>query len=428
MAFMGETTDVGVAELLSVLARRSLTGRLHINATGDEVQVSLESGKVTQVSSSHHGLRLGRVLVRQGVLKEADLDLAVREQTGSQRGMPLGQILLSRGMATRHDLALAAQEQATEALARVFASRHGTFFFTTDSSGETGNNLVELHAEGIVLEASRRADELATLRTIAPGDEQMLTLDRAKLPLIGQLPDVEQQVIRILATRSLTQRDLVAQLGLDENACLKVIISMRERGLIRTGHSNQAPPGDALRVEPRTVDGIRALVLETVGSNGYRATPTINDVRAASPAGTSTTASVTRTVREVIAAFNAGMPMLAFAHFTDDYFRRMTSVQDEEFELIGQGAQPLTESEHQTFVDLRDARKLADGRISAIVMTSIPGQGESKKVVIFSEDGDHCKIDAIIESAHERERHTQTTLLSGTTLLASEVRMLRKYL
>lgn len=54
--------------------------------------------------------------------------------------------------------------------------------------------------------------------------------------------------------------------------------------------------------------------------------------------------------------------------------------------------------------------------------------GESKKVVIFADQGDRCRIDAIIESAHERERHTQTTLLSQTGLLTKDIRMLRKYL
>lgn len=183
MAFMGETTDVGLAELLSVLARRRLSGRLNINATGDEVQVTLDTGKVTQVSSSHHSLRLGRVLVRQGVLHEADLDVAVREQANSQAGRPLGQILIKRGLATQDDLVRAAQEQATEALARVFGARHGTFFFTSDPSIDARSGLVELNAEGIVLEASRRADELATLRKIAPDDDQVLSLDRTRIPV-----------------------------------------------------------------------------------------------------------------------------------------------------------------------------------------------------------------------------------------------------
>ena len=101
MAFMGETSDVGVAELLSVLARRGHTGRLHINSQGEEVQVILNGGKVTQVSSSHHSLRIGRVLVRMGALKEEELNEAVKQQVSQQGNRPLGQILTGAGMSRR---------------------------------------------------------------------------------------------------------------------------------------------------------------------------------------------------------------------------------------------------------------------------------------------------------------------------------------
>ena len=105
MAFMGETSDVGVAELLSVLARRGHTGRLHINSQGEEVQVILNGGKVTQVSSSHHSLRIGRVLVRMGALKEEELNEAVKQQVSQQGNRPLGQILTASGYVTQSDLA-----------------------------------------------------------------------------------------------------------------------------------------------------------------------------------------------------------------------------------------------------------------------------------------------------------------------------------
>ena len=76
MAFMGETVDIGVAELLSVLARRRHAGRLSISVEGNEVQLFLLDGKVILVSSTHHGLRLGRVLVRLRVLDEERLEQA----------------------------------------------------------------------------------------------------------------------------------------------------------------------------------------------------------------------------------------------------------------------------------------------------------------------------------------------------------------
>src|SRR4051794_30878160 len=168
MAFMGETTDVGVPELLSVLARRGLSGRLNITANSEEVQVVLEKGQVGKVSSSHHGSRIGRVLVRMGKVTESDLDRAVRMQSIGRSSKQIGQILTDAGLVTSTDLNQAAHEQATEALARVFGADHGTFFFTDDRISLSDGTSITLNAEGIVLEASRRADELATLRRLLP--------------------------------------------------------------------------------------------------------------------------------------------------------------------------------------------------------------------------------------------------------------------
>ena len=53
MAFMGETAEVGLAELLSVLAHRQHTGRLTIISEGEEAQIFLDDGKVVLISSSN---------------------------------------------------------------------------------------------------------------------------------------------------------------------------------------------------------------------------------------------------------------------------------------------------------------------------------------------------------------------------------------
>jgi hypothetical protein len=435
MAFMGETTDIGVPELLSVLARRGLTGRLHISANSEEVQVFLDKGQVGQVSSSHHGTRIGRVLVRLAIVSEQDLDRAVRLQSAGRSAKPIGQILTEAGLITSADLARAAQEQATEALARVFGSDHGTFFFSDDKTREAKAGMVTLNAEGIVLEATRRADELATLRRMLPSPKAELRLDHGQLPTSGRLPENEQRIIRIVASKPTSIGDIVQQFSDDEILALRTILGLRERGILALRDQPQTSQpvsaqvvAEPAGVQPRSVSEITALMAAPVPNQDVPWAPSITEVRASAPAGSHTAALLTRTARDVVAAFNAGLPLLAFAHFSDEYFNRMTDMStNEEAALRGPGT-PLTETEQQTFVGLKDARTLADGRVSAIVVTRLPGSAESKKVVIFKVEGDRCLIDAIIESAQERERHTQTTLLSAPGILTQDNRVLRRHL
>ena len=436
MAFMGETTDVGVPELLSVLARRGLSGRLNITANSEEVQVVLERGQVGKVSSSHHGSRIGRVLVRLGKVTESDLDRAVRMQSIGRSSKQIGQILTEAGLVTSADLNQAAQEQATEALARVFGADHGTFFFTDDRISDNDGSSITLNAEGIVLEASRRADELATLRRLLPKPKSMLQIDHAQLPSTGRLPEPEQRVIRMAVGKPVSIEDLIRDFGDDELLAVRTVVSLRERGVLALAGSHKETPSRqpaisadrSISARPRTVDQLRGLMGKGDLSDPGSWAPSITEVRQSAPAGSHTSAVLTRTARDVVAAFNAGLPLLAFAHFSDEFFRRMGELSDEEASALQLGHAPLGESEQQTFVGLKDARTLADGRVSAIVITRLPNSPESKKVVIFRLNGDHAQIDSIIESAFERERHTMTMMLSETGILMPDNHVLRRHL
>lgn len=429
MAFMGETTDVGVAELLSVLARRGLTGRLNINVDGEEVLALLERGKVVQVSSSHHGLRLGRVLARMGVVSEADLDVAVREQSTTQRGQPLGEILVARGLATRQDLARAAEEQATEALAQVFGAEHGTFFFTSEAARDRRPGLVALNADGIVLEASRRADELITLRRLLPSPTAVLTLVRENIPISGRMAESEQAIIRLVAPVAITVEEVLGQLRENEAASCRALVNLRERGIIAVDSRVAGePPQSGESVAPRTGEEIIQLVASGQEWESRHWAPSLTEVRAAPSSGAQTAAQVTRVVRDVIAAFNAGLPLLAYAHFSDSYFRQLREITEDELDFLRQSSEPLPPEEQQTFVELRDPRALGNGRVSAIVITCLADGTEGKKVVIFSEAAGAYQIEAIIESAQERERTTQTTILQPAGAMAAGFKSLRRRL
>ena len=430
MAFMGETADVGVGELLSVLARRGNTGRLHINTDGEEVQVVLNGGKVTQVSSSHHSLRIGRVLVRMGVLSDEDLNAAVKEQIEQSTAQPLGQILTSRGFATQDDLARAAEEQATDALSRVFGAQVGTFFFTGIENEYRRPGLMALNAEGIVLEASRRADEIEALRRMFPADDVELVLNRAAIPLGTQLPEYEQRVIRLLGTGPLTVSKLAQHLGDDERAVLRAIVGLHERGIVEFGDMPSADVAEAHEeavIIPRRASDLKQLI-GSGGGDSQVAVPSIGEIRAASPAGAQTVARATRVARNVVGAFNAGLPLLAYAHFTDDYFRRLTGIDDSELEHMDWLGEPIPEEETQTFIELRDLRSLSDGRVSGIVVTSLPNGKTSQKVVIFAEAADRYLIDAIVEPSTKRERSTQTMLLQPSDAQGSDKHLLRRSL
>lgn len=363
MAFMGETVDIGVAELLSVLARRRHAGRLSISVEGNEVQLFLSDGKVILVSSTHHRLRLGRVLVRLRILEEEQL------------------------------------EQAIEALANVMVAPHGTFMFSRDTRPTAKHDLVSLNADGIVLESSRRADEMAALRTILPPPGARLSLaHRAQRVPDEPLSEMEANVISALQGGTSTLPELVDQVPAAEVALWRTVVGLRERGVLLARVGNEAPEEESPdEVVARTIEEVIALSNSAgAGGPGMRV-PTLAEVRAGTPAGAQTVAQITGGVREVIAAFDAGMTLRAFADFTDDHFRRQDRLPESTIRAMRASPAPVQPEAQESFVSVVDARVLCDGRVSAILVTRTPDVGDTRKVLILAWSGDRWRIDAVIE-------------------------------
>lgn len=89
MALLDDLSDVGVPDILSLLGLRRHSGGLTIPANGGEVQLFLEGGWPVPVSSSNLALRLGRTLLRFGLLDHEQLREALQEQEVVGYGRPL---------------------------------------------------------------------------------------------------------------------------------------------------------------------------------------------------------------------------------------------------------------------------------------------------------------------------------------------------
>lgn len=234
MSFMGEIGDVGAADLLYLLRLKQQTGRLAINANGDQVVISLGRGRLTSVTSSDPMLRLGRMLIRLGYITPEGLRRALQLQDQSN-GDTLGKVLLDNEILTREQLTHCVEEQCIEILAKVIASDVGMFAFTPDPNPGTGSIDSPLNTDRIVLEATRRTDELARLKTLLPDSDTPLMITTDLDALADTLSDAEVFVAATLQTAPATFNDISSRLSIDPAALWKTILSMRERGLLTAG-------------------------------------------------------------------------------------------------------------------------------------------------------------------------------------------------
>jgi hypothetical protein len=233
---IGELNDIGVEDLVDVLSRRERTGRLTIKSGGQEVHLYFEAGKLALVTSTDITLRLGRMLIRQGLLDSTRLLEALHDQAESRNQRSLGAILLERDWVTGYDLERCVEEQAIDALAKAVADEPGLFVFEPGIRRPAHVDAVPLDPETLLTAARDRHAALLVLRRNLPPDHTWLTLD---LTVLRSQPTDELGVQEAMVTGALksgpkSHAELRFHLALDELSLGVTLLSLLERGIVVT--------------------------------------------------------------------------------------------------------------------------------------------------------------------------------------------------
>jgi hypothetical protein len=118
------------------------------------------------------------------------------------------------------------------------------------------------------------------------------------------------------------------------------------------------------------------------------------------PADEATVAAIEETVNEVLACFNAGDFLRAFALFSDDLIGTFGPIPEEEIPFIEATPVAVAEEEQLTLVDISEVRTLDDGRVSAVVIVddpTTPVEGGEAALIVFVQQDDRWLIDEFIE-------------------------------
>jgi hypothetical protein len=133
------------------------------------------------------------------------------------------------------------------------------------------------------------------------------------------------------------------------------------------------PPPELCQTAPRSFDELTAIAATAVVSPPASRTP--GPVPEGTPADAETIAGITATVRELVACFNAGEPLRAYALHTDADLARIFAQQgpltQAGYEALAT-PEPLSADEQAAILAIRGARLLADGSVGATVTLLYP--------------------------------------------------------
>lgn len=286
MALEGTLKEFGLTDILQLIYYQRKTGVLTVDAGFDHVRILFYEGNIVFVESSKRAeSRMGRLLLKKGLIKEKELDAALAQQKAT--GAKLGNTLVKMGAIPGDSLKDTLVQQFTELISYLFTWRQGHYEFKPQGIPIDKDIPISLDTQHILMEGLRILDEWSAV-------EGKITLEsifvRGQAPP-GELEEPEKRIYELVDGESDVSAIAVIS-GIDSFKISKTLLELYEKGLIEkksTGEKPEPAPSKAApkgkRLPAFVLEGILAVFfLLSVGAfyAGFQAHPLISKRYAAS--------------------------------------------------------------------------------------------------------------------------------------------------
>jgi hypothetical protein len=244
MALIGDLSTLALSDLLYIFKLRGLTGRLTIQNEVEEAQLHFRRGQLVYASSGDAGHRLGQMLVCIGKINLDQLGRALALQTAGYGGMALGEILVQQGWLTPEELFESLSQQVEELLYHVLTWPTGSFSFTPTTTGLLRQPLRDFNIEQIILEATRRADELAAIRQLIPSLDcgAVVLRDPTSIPFTDSSRLKARIIIASLMEGATNLRQVIRATGLSEEEVIRIVYQLVRSEVLAIAQPPTAAP------------------------------------------------------------------------------------------------------------------------------------------------------------------------------------------
>ena len=176
MAIKGSLKEASLPDVLQLLAMGKKTGCLSVTHRSNFGYIYFDKGRISYASIVNRRDRLGDILLKSGVISQAQLDEAIAAQT-PQRDKRVGEILVTMGHIEREELHRQIRTQIEEAVYFLFTWSQGSFSFEADVRPDEQDFLVSINPESLLLEGARRVDEWSLIEKKIPSFDIVFELE-----------------------------------------------------------------------------------------------------------------------------------------------------------------------------------------------------------------------------------------------------------
>ena len=230
MNLQGDFEGLTLASILQLLCNDQKTGVLTVTCDDDQSRVFFEQGTIVYASASLKEARLGYLMRADGVISVQQLQKCLTAAKAEK--MHLGKILVDKGYISLDTLKKYNTKQVEAILYNLLFWKKGRFEYKDAKLNLKGMIVTQLNPMKLILEASRRIDELSVLKEFIPTDKlvfQMSGKVQSKEEI--KLNANEWRILSLIdGTR--TVRQVIVESGYDEFAVYKIFFSVISSGLI----------------------------------------------------------------------------------------------------------------------------------------------------------------------------------------------------
>jgi hypothetical protein len=256
----GSIEDFALSDICRLLSFTKKTGKLEVVRSAGEGKVFFRDGEVYYAVSSLKREPLGQKLIRSGSLTETQLRKAL--DLNAATGERVGEILLRGGAITELQLINAVKGQIEDAAFDLLRWETGEFVFEPHDRF-TVEIPISVSVENLIMEASRRTDELEVVRRKIPSLEVILAVAPAPpqgAREINITPDEWRMLVLVDGRRPVGE--ILESTGIDEFTGLRTLYGLISSGLLDVltlgpvgdvaaeAPAPPAPPGRTLSSEP----------------------------------------------------------------------------------------------------------------------------------------------------------------------------------
>ncbi|MFH1807330.1 MAG: DUF4388 domain-containing protein [Pseudomonadota bacterium] len=223
--FIADLTALPALDVLGMISQSRLTLRVVAVHGGIERVVLFRDGEIASIASNDARDRIGNVLVRLGLVEREALEEVLRNAPPA--GRRAGQLLVQSGLLSSHDLWRAIQQQVTELFCEVATWVDGHMVAYSLPKDYVFPQTPTIGAQGLLLEAVRRADEMALIRGRIPDNMVVLVAT-------GSHVNIGAESVRVVEAlrepRSVA--DLMPVIRMGEFDLLRVLYTLLQAGAI----------------------------------------------------------------------------------------------------------------------------------------------------------------------------------------------------